>query len=656
VKYRADVDGLRAIAILFVLIFHSGLKLFPSGFVGVDIFFVISGFLITRIIHDSLQNKNFSFISFYNRRLWRLQPVFICLIVVTTLMTLLFYLPDDLIIYGKSARKTALFMSNQFFEKVTTGYFSPNSNQLPLLHTWSLAVEWQCYLILPVVIFLLYKLMGKQHIAKCIYALTLLFIILSFYNSSHYPVKTYYQFLSRTFEFLIGSCVALSQSRFHFNKNIINLLSTVSIIALFYIAMGTTVSPGFPNWCALILCLATGVLIASGSSESKSVWSQLLSIRPIVFIGLLSYSLYIWHWPIFVLIRYLNIVETPFILALAFMATFIVGYLSWRFIEKPAAKANQTKFVFSLLYLFVLPVSLIHLNDYIIKANDGLPQRFAETSQIYERLNQYANIQRPLCLQQKNIEINSSCVLGAKKAKKTGIMIGDSFSNHHWRFISSLAEDANVSILAHGTIACLTLPGIYQFNMFIQNAVYQVCHDQTVRYYNMIKANHYDYVIIGENWYGYMVPNIIGQLNDERSIELSQQRIEQALDKALQLIIDSGAKPVLIKSITSNHGNPHECFFEHIKHHTQYKPELCEFNLEPEEQLWFDGLFKRMEKKYSQLIVIDPQKVLCPKGRCKVDIDGVPVFKDEGHITDYASYHLAQTYLKHYKNPLVALG
>lgn len=655
-KYRADVDGLRAIAILFVLIFHGGLKLFPSGFVGVDIFFVISGFLITSIIHDSLQNKNFSFISFYNRRLWRLQPVFICLIVVTTLMTLLFYLPEDLIIYGKSARKTALFMSNQFFEKVTTGYFSPDSNQLPLLHTWSLAVEWQCYLILPVVIFLLYKLVGKQHIAKCIYVLTLLFIILSFYNSSHYPVKTYYQFLSRTFEFLIGSCVALSQSRFHFNKNIINLLSTVSIVAIFYIAMIATVSPGFPNWYALILCLATGVLIASGSNENKSVWSQLLSIRPIVFIGLLSYSLYIWHWPIFVLIRYLNIAETRFVLALAFVATFIVGYLSWRFIEKPAAKANQTKFVFSLIYLFVLPVSLIHLNDYIIKANDGLPQRFAETSQIYARLNQYSNIQRPLCLQQKNIEVNSACVLGAKKAKKTGIMIGDSFSNHHWRFISSLAEDANVSILAHGTIACLTLPGIYQFDMFIKNGVYQVCHDQTVRYYDMIKSNHYNYVIIGENWYAYLVPSIIGQLNDERSIELSQQRIEQALDKGLQLIIDSGAKPVLIKSIASVHGNLHECFFEHIKYHSQYKPELCEFKLTPEDQGWFDDLFTRMKTKYSQLIIIDPQKVLCPKGRCKVDIDGVPVFKDEGHITDYASYHLAQTYLKHYKNPLVAQG
>ncbi|WP_298628391.1 acyltransferase family protein [uncultured Legionella sp.] len=657
-KYRADIDGLRALAILFVLVFHSGLKLFPSGFVGVDIFFVISGFLITSIIHDALQNQNFSFISFYNRRLWRLQPVLICLIVVTTLMTFLFYLPDDLINYGRSARKTALFVSNQFFEKVTTGYFSPNSSQLPLLHTWSLAVEWQCYLILPVVIFLLHKLVGKQHIAKCIYLLTLFFIFLSLYSSAHYPEQTYYQFLSRIFEFLMGSCVALSSNRFHFNKNIINLLSTVAIVTLFYVAMDSNVSPGFPNGYALVLCLATGVLIATGSSESKSVWSQLLSARPIVFVGLLSYSLYIWHWPILVLIRCLNIEETPLILTLAFTLIFFVSYLSWRFIEKPSAKANKTKFAFSLSYLFILPACLIHLNTFIIKATDGFPQRFAETSQIYELLNQYSNPQRPHCLQQKNIEVDSACVLGAKEENKnkTGLMIGDSYSNHHWRFISSLAEEAHVSILAHATIACLALPEIYQFDMFIKNGVFQVCHDQTMRYYNMIKSNHYDYVIIGENWYAYLGDKIIGQLNDERSNELSEQRIERALDRGLQLIIDSGAKPVLIKSIASTYGNPHECFFEHIKRRSQYKPELCEFHLKPEEQQWFDDLFIRMKKKYAQLIIIDPQKVLCPGGRCKADINGIPVFKDEGHITDYASYYLAQNYLKRYKNPLVIQG
>ena len=114
-NYRADVDGLRAIAVLFVLLFHAGLKPFISGFIGVDIFFVISGFLITGIIHKSLQEECFSFIAFYKNRLWRLQPVFICLMVFTILLCLLLYLPEDLIHYSKSLRKTVLFISNNYF-------------------------------------------------------------------------------------------------------------------------------------------------------------------------------------------------------------------------------------------------------------------------------------------------------------------------------------------------------------------------------------------------------------------------------------------------------------------------------------------------------------------------------------------------------------
>lgn len=131
-RYRPDIDGLRAVAILLVIFFHAGFKLFPSGFIGVDIFFVISGFLITSIIYGSLQNDRFSFVDFYSRRLWRLQPIFICLIVSTFVLSLIFYLPEDLIQYSKSARKTSLFLSNMFFERATKGYFSPNANQLPL--------------------------------------------------------------------------------------------------------------------------------------------------------------------------------------------------------------------------------------------------------------------------------------------------------------------------------------------------------------------------------------------------------------------------------------------------------------------------------------------------------------------------------------------
>lgn len=656
-NYRSDIDGLRAIAILFVLFFHGGLTLFPSGFIGVDVFFVISGFLITSIIEKSLQNNRFSFMDFYSRRLWRLQPVFICLIVVTTLVTLFYYLPDDLMLFSKSARKTSIFTSNVFFKNVTSDYFSPDSNQLPLLHMWSLSVEWQCYFILPVGIYLLYRLVGPQHRIKITYLLTITFFALSMYYSWSNPAKTYYQFSSRIFEFLIGSCVASASGskRFLANKYVLNFITVLAVLTLFYIAMHHDINIGFPNWYTLILCLATAILIAAGQQEPQPIVTYALSLRPLVFIGLISYSLYIWHWPVLALIRYLNIEESNLVLLVTFGLISIIAYLSWRFIEKPARKLHRIRFSYTVVCLLIMPVFVTHLSDYLIKKNAGYPYRFNEAIQVYAELNKYKNPQRPLCLERKNTEVNPQCVLGAKNSdSRTGFMIGDSYSNQHWGFMDTLAKEANVSILAHATVACLALPDIYQFDWNVKNKIYQECHDQTNRYFNMIKTNHYDYVILGQNWNGYFGDRIINQLNDNRSQELSLKRIEKALDKALELITTSGAKPVLIKSIALSKGNPYNCFFEHIKLHKKYNPERCDFNLDVSEQIWFDNLFAKMQRKYKTLVIIDPRVAQCPSGMCTVDINGIPVFRDSGHITDYASYHLAKLYLEKNNNPLVS--
>ncbi|MFT4059729.1 MAG: acyltransferase family protein [Legionella sp.] len=644
-KYRPDIDGLRAIAILLVLFFHSGLKLFPSGFIGVDIFFVISGFLITGIIHDSLQANHFSFIKFYSRRLWRLQPVLICLILSTIFFTLFFYLPEDLIRYFKSARKTSLFISNTFFQGITKGYFSPNNNQLPLLHTWSLSIEWQCYLIFPIVIYLLYRFF-KRHVTKIIYLLTCFFFGVTLFFSLKYPVTNYYHLPSRIFEFLIGSCIIFGSNRFSFNKYFLELINSVALLSIFYIARCSNINVGFPNGYAFILCAAVGILIASGKNTSKSILTQLLSLKPLVFIGLLSYSLYIWHWPVFVFIRYLGIAETTSVLLLAFSLIFIIAFFSWQYIEKPAQKLNNIKFRYSFTYLFLLPIMGLHVSDYLIKKHAGYPLRFEENARINAQLKQYTNPQRSLCLQEKNIEINTNCVLGAKNSRsKTGFMFGDSHANHLWGFMDTLAQNANISILAHSTAACLSLPGIQQYDW--NTRVYTACHEQTERYYNMIKSNHYDFVILSQYWDSYLYNKLI----TNEPVDKVKERIEKALDDALQIIIASGAKPVLIKSIIAR--NSYNCFLSHIKHRRKYNSEQCDFDMKSNKSQWQDELFLHLKNKYTQLIIIDPQKVQCPKGHCKADINGIPVFRDSAHMTDYASYHLADSYLKQYNNPLV---
>ncbi|CEG58837.1 acyltransferase family protein [Legionella fallonii] len=656
-KYRPDIDGLRAIAILLVLIYHGGLSLFPSGFVGVDVFFVISGFLITSIIHRSLSNHSFSFIDFYNRRLWRLQPVLVCFIFSTLLLTLLLFLPDDLIQFSRSARKTSLFISNLFFNQTTTGYFSPDTHQLPLLHTWSLSIEWQCYLILPLVMYGLHRIFSVRNVALVVYVLTFICLLCSWYYSKTLPVQTYYQFSSRIFEFLIGACVALVPSRpMTINKYLLNFFGGLAIVLIFYSASLDDILIAYPNGYAVLVCGATAFLIAIGRFYPNELIVKLLSLQPLVFIGVLSYSLYIWHWLVFSIIRYQSIIETLPVLLMAYGLTFCLAFLSWKYIEKPSRALNRLKFSYTVVGLLLVPIAMIHVIDHIIKVKAGFPQRFnQELVGVYQQLEQYASAQRPLCISNNKIDINSQCHIGAQNAdSKKGLLIGDSFSNHYWGFIDTLGKAAHLAVFAQGTSSCITLPGIYLYDWWhFKKQIYQECREQTDKYYRLIRENHYDYVIIGQIWANYFSDKVINHLGDERSLALTKKRLEVALDDALRIITDSGAKPVLINSTAITTENVHDCFFKHIKFRRAYSPNECNFPLTilAGEQ-WFDDLFERMQIKYPQLVIIDPKKVQCENNQCKAALNGIPIYRDEGHITDYASYQLGLMYLQKLGNPL----
>ena len=660
-KYRPDIDGLRAIAILLVLMYHGGLSFIPSGFIGVDVFFVISGFLITGIIHNSLNDNNFSFVDFYNRRLWRLQPVLVCLIVFSTALTLLLFLPDDLIQFSRSARKTSLFISNLFFNKTTTGYFSPDAHQLPLLHTWSLSIEWQCYLILPLLMYGLYRVLNAKNVRRVLFISILLCLWVAINNSNTAPAETYYQFTSRMFEFLIGSCIALLPvPRAQLPKYIVNGVCILALVSIFYIASLPKILGGYPNEYAFIVCLATGLLIAAGTFYPTQFVTRILSLKPLVFIGVLSYSLYIWHWVLFALIRYQSISETPAVLSLTYALTFILAYLSWRFIEKPSRNLKHIDFRYTFASLLLFPILFTHVASSLIKTHSGFPQRFnQELITIYKELGAYDSSQRPLCISKNISDIESHCRIGAKKSiSKSALMIGDSFSNHYWGFMDTLGQNAGVSILAQGTSSCITLPGIYLYDWWhFRNQIYQECYDQTARYYRLIQNNHYDYVIIGQIWSNYLSNNVINHLDDKRSLELTQTRLKTALDDALTIIVNSGAKPVLVKSTALMQKNFHDCFFKHIKLRQPYHPEHCNFALShSKKEQWLNNLFAEMQIKYPQLILIDPKKVQCQNNICNADINGVPVYRDVGHITDYASYQFGRLYLQHYGNPLDAVN
>lgn len=657
IEYRADIDGLRAIAVLLVLIFHGGLALFPSGYIGVDIFFVISGYLTTSIIMTSLAKGTFSFTGFYTRRIWRLQPAIIALLIATLLITTLLYLPSDYVDFLKSEKYTSLLISNQYFSKVTSGYATPDAASLPLLHTWSLAIEWQWYLALPLGLWLLNRYVAKRVFKATVLGLTLAAMALALYLSYAYPDRNYYFFTARIFELMIGSCaVIFSSETFRLKRLNASLICALALATLFYCATREDILSGFPGYHAIAVCLATAVLLFRGIGDA-SVTSKLLAFRPLVFIGTLSYSLYVWHWPILAVTSYLGNALTPLVQLVYFGATFVIGYLSFVLIENRFRKA-RAGFGKTLIGLMIVPAIALSLLHSAGDRSEGWPNRFNQGSNnLFNGLKASVPANREACLGVSD-GTDPGCIMGAAQARPQVLLMGDSYSNHYWGFVETLAKDANLAVLAQGYPACLALPNIYLYNWYkAKNALYQKCHNAAQRYYEMIASHHFRYVIIGQFWEAYLTDAIVTRLEDPRSVELSQQRLGVALRQALDIIVKSGATPVFLMNTLPMPTGINECLLKQVKLRgllgsAEQSIQCASVPWSNDEDPTLARLLSELQGEYPSLIVIDPKSLQCKDGACATTVDGLPVYRDLGHMTDYASYRFGEIYLKRFGNPL----
>src|SRR5215831_18847693 len=301
-EYRRDIDGLRAVAVLAVVFFHARLPGFSGGFVGVDVFFVISGYLITGLIARDYQVGRFSFATFYFRRIKRIVPALLCVYVGSTLLAAVLMLPSDMVEFGQSLFASAAFVSNHFFYKLA-GYFGGQSELKPLLHTWSLSIEEQFYLVWPVTFLLLtrwriLRLSSFIGIASAV-SLAASTIMVGYHKEAAFFLAPY-----RAWELLLGAWLALLSRRPKIGGarraelwTLIGLAMIVASIVLLDEAQN------FPGLLALPACLGTALLIRVDPEQQPTV-TRLLSTRLVVALGLVSYSLYLWHWPILAFARY----------------------------------------------------------------------------------------------------------------------------------------------------------------------------------------------------------------------------------------------------------------------------------------------------------------------------------------------------------------
>jgi peptidoglycan/LPS O-acetylase OafA/YrhL len=348
-NYRPDIDGLRAVAVLSVLACHLEIFRMAGGFVGVDVFFVISGYLISSIVFSEIADSRFSILSFYERRIRRIFPALFAMLLAFSIFAILYFLPVELVNYSKSLFAATTSISNFYFWQHSSYFDAPLSN--PLLHTWSLAVEEQFYIFFPIFLVIIRKFFPTRlriSIIVLFVASLLLSAIVVHFNRD----TAFYMSYTRAWELLLGTILSLKMVPGMRALWLRNLATIIGSLMILYSVLYYTAATVFPGLSALLPCIGCALIISAGESGT-SIVGYVLSLRPVVFVGLISYSLYLWHWPVIIcqkmgllfpmgstLSHYYATLISPkgFDRIVETSLSFLLAVLSWRFVERPFRK------------------------------------------------------------------------------------------------------------------------------------------------------------------------------------------------------------------------------------------------------------------------------------------------------------------------------
>ncbi len=495
--YRPDIDGLRAIAVLSVVAFHAFPNIVKGGFVGVDIFFVISGFLITGILQKDLQNHSLSFYqyitNFYQRRITRIFPALLLVLTASFVTGWFLLLPTDFKTLGKHMLAGAGFVSNIVYWQ-EAGYFDAAAETKTLLHLWSLAVEEQFYLIWPVLMYVAWR----QGIST-VWMIASLMILSFVWNVAHIhsqAIATFYSPLTRFWELLAGGLLAVQQGH---AKNQIkdprcqNIHSFIGIalitIALYYLNK----EKRFPGWWALLPVLGSYFIISAG----QKAWFNrtILSNRMIVGIGLISYPLYLWHWPILAFLRTIQM-EAPstFEIWIALALSFVLSFFTYRMIETPLRFGNWWKSKINLkTRILVIAMLVCALLGYTIYSKNGFSNRFpVALKNLLEHQYDYgdSNGHCLVGIGENQTKLPAQCFAKNPAFKKSVALWGDSFTWHLAAALKKRGIQNNIDFNLMAAAGCEP----------VLNANVDYCKKGNEFVLQILQKHQYDTILLAGNW------------------------------------------------------------------------------------------------------------------------------------------------------------
>lgn len=643
--YRADIDGLRAIAVLAVLLNHAGIRYFPGGFIGVDIFFVISGYLITTIIVREIDTNEFSLVTFYERRIRRIYPALFAVLLFTTITSAVLY--DSYIFedFSKSLIATTFFISNIYFW-TQTGYFEGDTTLKPLLHTWSLAVEEQYYILFPLLVMLISRYFKAKRF-QILAAIAFISFGWNIYALQHNSSSAFYFAHLRAWELLIGSLLALNPFSTNPKPLLRNMISLVGFgmlsIPIFVYSKDTL----FPGIAAAIPALGSAMIIYSGITNSTVV-NKVLSIPALVFIGQISYSLYLWHWPL------INFTKQYFIqkldraeLLLLLIITIALSTLSWKFIERPFRVKNQIGR--SSVFLSAATVMVVAVMvGFVISFNNGFSNLQNDEPNPYEDLvgiYEVCNFTNP-----DNVDLTLEfCPLGVKSQPSSFLVWGDSHA-------AALATGISLSASQNGVTGQMIYGAGCPPILDIAQNKKSPCIDFNNYTFQYIKDHpELKTIILVARWAAWAEGSGYKEKTTLKLIDLSSESskgstnaflLQIGLSKTVDGLLAAGRNVVIVSQVPEVKFNVPSSNFIALRTGRDVNdiiaPSWDEYLGRNQKVI---RMFDEMQEIFD-IQVIYPSDVLCNTIQCLVAIGETPLYADDNHLSLFGSEYISQIYNK----------
>ncbi|MEJ5083873.1 acyltransferase family protein [Ochrobactrum sp. MYb379] len=616
--YRLDIEGLRAVAVLLVVIFHINESLIPGGFIGVDLFFVISGYVITQRIYKDGLNSLADFGEFYRRRIRRITPIMLFVTAITLIVGIFVLLPEDLMDLSWSAIFASFSAANVYFTYfLDTSYFAKDSNYVPLLHLWSLGVEEQFYLIWPLLLFVLLKF--PRAIFPVLIALMVASVAWGEYwiRTGNYSAA-YYMLPSRAFQLCAGGfCLFLAQAPFW--KNIsTRILLPIGIAGGALVAGSAYILSGqdpFPGLNAIPVTLGASLLLLAGTKPN--ILSRALSLKPLIFIGGISYSMYLWHWPILAYLRYAY-VNIDFTIGTAvFIAIIFLSYLSTRYIEGPFRHSRQslravTVKMFALPTLALSALCIIIINDgaqlgFIF--GDNYQTRVANISESTKPAGWYKRICQKELVAADDLN-DPQCIIGGNSHPRT-LFWGDSNAAQYVETLAPIAAKFDISFRNISHSGC---PPLFDNAQEYSAAWRRGNCEASTKLIRSVVAD-YDHIIIGGAFASYLS---------------SRKPFIDDFEKTLQTLTNMGKKVTIIGQIARFKNYDRMCSAKAIKLGID-----CEksFVSVPNLATNANRKISHLLENFPDINFFDFNRYICSGGTCSPYINFHPIYFNDDHLS-----------------------